>query len=76
MAATGEVDFDHAIAVLRYEGRKFYRYESQPLEDGEYLFAVRAESKAGVEGPLGQSKFRASDLGTAGGLDVFGASAV
>jgi len=46
---TGEIDFVNPISVLRHEGRKFYRYESQSLENGRYLFAVRAESMADVE---------------------------
>ena len=47
----GEIDYVHPMASLPYEGRKFYRWESQPLEAGRYLFAVRSESAAGVVSP-------------------------
>lgn len=56
---TGEVDYQEAISIVPYKGRKFYRYESEQLGNGRYLFAVRtadAESneresriEAGVE---------------------------
>jgi hypothetical protein len=48
---TGHLDLVNPIAVLFYEGRKYYHYESGPLADGSYLFAVRAESLTGVESP-------------------------
>jgi len=47
----GDVDFVHPLVSLPYKGRKSYRWQSQSLESGKYLFAVRAESAAGVESP-------------------------
>jgi hypothetical protein len=48
---TGEIDFANAIAVLPYKGGKFYSHQSQPLDDGRYLFALRAESTVDAESP-------------------------
>lgn len=47
---TGQIDFESPLAVIEYTGRKFYRYESGPLDAGTYLFCVKAVDAAGVEG--------------------------
>lgn len=73
---TGQVDSANAIAVLPYAGRKFYRYESQPLENGKYLFAVRAESVADVAGPPQTCECRVSAPGIAEGPDILEAEAI
>jgi hypothetical protein len=72
-SGTGDVDFVNPIAVLPYEGRKFYRYQSEPLEDGRYIFAVRAESVTEMERlpqAIAEYEIKAVTLGEPGILDV------
>lgn len=45
---TGQVDYDNALAVIGYEGQRFYSFESDALGAGRYLFAVRGEEAGGV----------------------------
>jgi len=47
----GDIDFVHPMASLPYDGHRFYRWQSQPLGAGRYLFAVRSESAAGTASP-------------------------
>lgn len=46
---SGQIDYENPIATVRYEGRKFYSYESDPLTTGRYLFAIRAKDVDGTE---------------------------
>jgi hypothetical protein len=46
---TGQVNYENALTVISYQGQKFYRYKSDPLESGRYLFAVRAENADNIE---------------------------
>jgi hypothetical protein len=46
---TGEVDYQNPVATVTYKGRRFYRYQSEQLERGRYLFAIRAADAAGNE---------------------------
>ena len=46
---TGEVDYQNPVATAAYKGRRFYRYQSEQLEQGRYLFAIRAVDSAGNE---------------------------
>jgi len=46
---TGQIDYENPIATVRYEGRKFYSFESDPLTAGRYLFAIRAKDVDGTE---------------------------
>ncbi|MGB2865515.1 MAG: LamG domain-containing protein [Sedimentisphaerales bacterium] len=46
---TGQIDYENPLAEISYKGRKFYSYESDPLEPGRYLFAIKAEDAAGIE---------------------------
>ena len=46
---TGQIDYENALAEISYKGQKFYSYESDPLEPGRYLFAIKAEDAAGIE---------------------------
>jgi hypothetical protein len=46
---TGEVDYQNPVAKLAYKGRRFYRYQSDQLEQGRYLFAIRAADAMGSE---------------------------
>lgn len=48
-ASTGLIDYENPIAVIDYIGRKFYSYESNTLEAGRYLFAIRTEDSVGTE---------------------------
>lgn len=69
----GDVDFVNPIAVLPYEGRKFYRYQSGPLQEGKYVFAVRAESVTKMESQsqgIAVCEIRAVTPGEPGILDV------
>ena len=46
---TGQIDYENALAVISYKGQKFYSYESDPLEPGRYLFAIKTEDAAGTK---------------------------
>jgi len=46
---TGEVDYQNPAAATPYKGRRFYRYQSEHLEQGRYLFAIRAADAGGGE---------------------------
>jgi hypothetical protein len=46
---TGEIGYQNPIAKVAYKGRKFYRYQSERLENGRYLFAIRVADAAGNE---------------------------
>ncbi len=46
---TGQIDYENALAEISYKGQKFYSYESDPLEPGRYLFAIKAEDAASIE---------------------------
>jgi hypothetical protein len=46
---TGQIDYENPLATISYQGRRFYSYQSDNLEAGEYLFAVIAEDTCGEE---------------------------
>jgi hypothetical protein len=46
---TGEINYQEPIAIVPYKGRKFYRYESERLENGRYRFAIRTADAKGKE---------------------------
>ncbi|MGD2093793.1 MAG: hypothetical protein PVH77_02175 [Phycisphaerales bacterium] len=46
---SGQIDYQNPLATIDYAGRKFYSYQSDTLEAGEYLFAVRAVDADGME---------------------------
>jgi hypothetical protein len=46
---TGQIDYENVLAVISYQGEKFYSYESGSLENGRYLFTIRAEDSDGNE---------------------------
>jgi len=48
-AGTGQINYENPIATICYAGRRFYSYQSNTLDAGEYLFCIRAEDAAGVE---------------------------
>ncbi len=45
---TGQIDYENPVAIIEYEGRKFYGYLTDALNAGRYLFAIRAEDADGV----------------------------
>jgi len=48
-SSTGQINYKNPIAEISYRGRQFYRWQSDALTTGRYLFAVRAEDTNGVE---------------------------
>lgn len=48
-AGTGQIDYENSLAAIPYAGRRFYNYQSDTLDAGKYLFAIRAEDAAGTE---------------------------
>ena len=46
---TGQIDYENPVATVSYKGRRFYSYQSDALEAGSYLFAVRVEDTAGTQ---------------------------
>jgi hypothetical protein len=46
---TGQINNENPLAVISYQGQKFYSYESGSLETGKYLFTIRAEDVEGNE---------------------------
>jgi hypothetical protein len=46
---SGQIDYQNPLATINYAGRKFYSYQSDVLEAGKYLFAVRAVDAGGTE---------------------------
>ena len=47
-AGTGQIDYENPLATISYTGRKFYSYQSDALDAGTYLFAVRVEDATGA----------------------------
>lgn len=45
----GQVNYDNALAVIDYEGSKFYSFESDAFGAGRYLFAVHAVGAGGTD---------------------------
>jgi len=46
---TGQIDYENPLAKISYQGKKFHSYQSDTLEVGKYLFAIRAEDAGGIE---------------------------
>jgi hypothetical protein len=46
---TRQIDYENPLAEISFQGQKFYRYESDLIEPGRYLFAIRAENADGIE---------------------------
>jgi hypothetical protein len=46
---TGEIDYQEPMATVQYNGRKFYRFQVSPADDGRYQFVVRAADARGNE---------------------------
>jgi len=46
---TRQIDYENPLAVISYQGQKFYSFESDQLELGRYLLTIRAENIDGNE---------------------------
>ena len=46
---SGQIDYENEIGLVGYEGRGFYVFITEQLDEGSHLFAVRAEDRAGVQ---------------------------
>ncbi|MBN1508739.1 MAG: hypothetical protein JW955_17960 [Sedimentisphaerales bacterium] len=75
-AGTGEVDYIHPLASVPYEGRKFYRCQSPPLQEGTYRFVVQAASAVGAQGPARECEIQIANATTSQGPDAVGAEAI
>jgi hypothetical protein len=75
-AGTGQVDYENAIAEICYAGRRFYSYQSDSLDAGEYLFCIRAEDAAGTEsGSSAQVRIQL-DTASSDAIEILSAKAV
>jgi hypothetical protein len=74
-AGTGQLDLEHALGEVRYAGRRFYRYETEPLGAGACRFAVRAVAASGAEGLLYAGQV-AGQAGTPSAPDIVSVEAV
>jgi hypothetical protein len=70
---TGEVDYQNPVTKLEYKGRRFYRYQSDQLEQGRYVFAMRAADAAGNER---ESMRQVSVEVSGGGVEAIGIAGV
>jgi len=48
-SGTGQIDYENPITTISYTGKKFYSYQSDSLEEGRYLFTIRAKDASGIE---------------------------
>jgi hypothetical protein len=46
---TGQIDYENPLATVDYTSRRFYGYQSDVLQGGKYLFAIRTQDAAGTE---------------------------
>jgi len=46
---TGQIDYENPIAVIDYEGRRFYSRRIDSLGQGRHLFCVKAVDSSGAE---------------------------
>ena len=46
---TGQINYQDPLATIGYKGRKFYSHQTNALEAGKYLFAIRAEDANDIE---------------------------
>ncbi len=74
---TGQIDFfENPLATIGYKGRKFYSFQSNALEAGGYLFAIRAEDADGIENiSLARLKIQLDTL-SPDAIDILRAEAV
>jgi hypothetical protein len=46
---TGQINYETPLASIDYQGRMFYKYHSDALVTGKYLFAIRVEDANDIE---------------------------
>jgi hypothetical protein len=46
---TGQIDYQNPVAQIAWQGRKFYNYTSDELDEGKYLFAIRVVNNNDIE---------------------------
>jgi hypothetical protein len=46
---TGQIDYQEPLTAISYQGRRFYNFDSDMLETGKYLFAIRPTDAEQVE---------------------------
>ena len=73
---TGGIDWENPLVEIRYKGRRFYSYESEMLDEGRYLFSVRAEDSAGTSDGAGRSMGVDCFNVAPGGIEILGAGAI
>lgn len=48
-SGTGQIDYQNPLTSINYTSRKFYSYQTNTLQPGNYLFAIRTQDSAGTE---------------------------
>jgi len=48
-SGTGQIDYQNSLVSINYTGRKFYSYQTNTLQPGKYLFAIRVQDSVGTE---------------------------
>jgi hypothetical protein len=72
---TGQIDYQNPVVTIPYAGRKFYSYQSSSLEQGRYLFCVRAEGTSGTESSSAQIGIQL-DTESPAAIDILSAEAI
>ena len=73
---TGQIDYNNTLAKIIYQGRKFYSYQSDTLEAGKYLFAIRAEDANGIENSSSAQQSIQLDAANLDPIDIVSAERV
>jgi hypothetical protein len=68
--STGQIDYEDPIASLSYMGQRYYCFETEPLNPGDYIFCVRAEDVAGAEGSSSELMKVQLDATSPEGMDI------
>jgi hypothetical protein len=73
---TGQIDYENAIASINYIGQRYYCFETEPLNPGDYLFCVRAEEAAAAKGSSSERmKLQLGATGP-GAMDILSVEAI
>lgn len=73
---TGRIDYQNPIATVSYIGRAFYSYQSDTLDAGGYLFAIRAEGANGMENSSLAQLIVQLDTTSPTAIDIIGTEAI
>ena len=74
--ATGQIDFEKALATIEYKGHKFYNYTSDFLQPGRYLFTVKVEDADGVQDSSSLQSAIEFNATSTEGIDILAAETV